>query len=112
MSIGRPAMSSLKPDWIEKQFDNESHEPLQYEILTHTLGVQDLINRVGTDFDLVVIDAEGMDEELINAIDWSQLSNCSLLCCEDPGMVGSSTLKEAGFDLYHQNVNLYFKREI
>ena len=111
LSIGRPAMSSMHEDWLAKQNVIPDEEKKQQRILTHTLSVQQLLEHVGTDFDLVVIDAEGSDEDIINAIDWSQLSNCSVLCCE--GSDGAElTLKEAGFSLYHQNVNHYFKRRI
>ena len=100
----------MHEDWLAKQNVIPDEEKKQQRILTHTLSVQQLLEHVGTDFDLVVIDAEGSDEDIINAIDWSQLSNCSVLCCE--GWHGAElTLREAGFSLYHRNVNHYFKRE-
>ena len=110
LSIGRSAMSSLRADWLATQDAIPNDEKQQQQILTHPVSFQDLLNYVGTDFDLVVIAVEGIDAELIKSIDWTQLSKCQLVCVEDPGD-SPYKLGLAGFELYHRTVmNYYYKK--
>ena len=52
-------------------------------IVINSLGVNQLLDYVGEDFDYVQIDAEGTDVEIINSIDWStRLPNCKLIGIE------------------------------
>ena len=109
LSIGRPAMSSMKKDWLAKQSYIPDEEKNQRSILTHALSVEQLLEHVGKDFDLVVIDAEDMDEEIIHAFDWSQLENCRIVCAEQVGS-GISSLDDAGYKLVKRTeTNQYFK---
>jgi FkbM family methyltransferase len=108
LSIGRSAMSSLQIEWLDKQKVIPKDERQQRQILTHTLSFQQLLDYVGKDFDLVVIDAEGMDAALVGSIDWTQLDNCRMVCVEQIGDSHHS-LKSAGFELFHTPMNLYFK---
>ena len=109
LSIGRSAMSSLQRTWLRRQKQIPIEERQQRQILTHTLSFQQLLDHVGTDFDLVVIDAEGMDAALVGSIDWTQLDNCRMVCVEQIGDSHHS-LKSAGFKLFHTTpMNFYFK---
>jgi|TARA_B100001105_G_C22386650_1_gene442272 FkbM family methyltransferase len=109
LSIGRSAMSSLQRTWLRRQKQIPIEERQQRQILTHTLSFQQLLDHVGTDFDLVVIDAEGMDAELIGSIDWTQLDNCRMVCVEQIGDSHHS-FNHAGFKLVHTTpMNFYFK---
>ena len=109
LSIARSAMSSLQRTWLRRQKQIPIEERQQRQILTHTLSFQQLLDHVGTDFDLVVIDAEGMDAELIGSIDWTQLDNCRMVCVEQIGDSHHS-FNHAGFKLVHTTpMNFYFK---
>ena len=109
LSIGRSAMSSLQRTWLRRQKQIPIEERQQRQILTHTLSFQQLLDYVGTDFDLVVIDAEGIDAELIGSIDWTQLDNCRMVCVEQIGDSHHS-FNHAGFKLVHTTpMNFYFK---
>lgn len=110
LSIARSAMSSLQRTWLRRQRQIPIEERQQQrQILTHTLSFQQLLDHVGTDFDLVVIDAEGMDAELIGSIDWTQLDNCRMVCVEQIGDSHHS-FNHAGFKLVHTTpMNFYFK---
>lgn len=52
-------------------------------IIINSLGVNQLLDYVGEDFDYVQIDAEGSDYEIVTAIDWAtRLPTCKLLGIE------------------------------
>lgn len=52
-------------------------------IIINSLGVNQLLDHVGEDFDYVQIDAEGADYEIVTAIDWAiRLPTCKLLGIE------------------------------
>lgn len=52
-------------------------------IIINSLGVNQLLDYVGEDFDYVQVDAEGADYEIVNAIDWAtRLPTCKLLGIE------------------------------
>jgi len=109
LSIGRPAMSSMKKDWLAEQDLIPDEEKTQRSILTHALSVQQLLEHVGKDFDLVVIDAEDMDEEILDVFDWTQLENCRMVCVESP-RDGFNRLADAGYKLVNSTeTNHYFK---
>jgi len=109
LSIGRPAMSSMKKDWLAKQNFIPDEEKNQRSILTHALSVKQLLEHVGKDFDLVVIDAEDMDEEIVHAFDWTQLENCRMVCVEQIGSATTS-LWLGGYQLVKRTeTNHYFK---
>jgi FkbM family methyltransferase len=109
----RNAMSSLDKDWLELQVERgvcPEDQAVQQEILTHTLSFQQLLNYVGVDFDLVVIDAEGQDSQLLGAIDWNQLHKCTMVCVEDI-YDGAKWLEDVGFNLVlKSNHNYFYKR--
>tara|TARA_Y100000389_G_C17254198_1_gene409674 strand:- start:77 stop:691 length:615 start_codon:yes stop_codon:yes gene_type:complete len=111
----RHAMSSLHNNWLDLQVERgvcPEEKAIHQEILTHTLSFQELLDKVGVDFDLVVIDAEGVDPELLGAIDWTQLSKCRMICVEDIGS-GAKWIEDAGFEFYHKSPSNYFyKRNI
>ena len=86
LSLNSSYLSSMDPDHLENvllmnNFKWDSH-PVKVPILTNAIAFQDFINYVGNDFDLIVIDAEGVDIELATSIDWSQFSNCKLVSLE------------------------------
>jgi FkbM family methyltransferase len=87
LSLNSSFLSSMRPDWLEKllAIDYNKHwdtNPKKVSILTNTISFQDLLDYIGKDFDLVVIDTEGSDAEIIASIDWSQLTNCKIFCFE------------------------------
>jgi hypothetical protein len=68
------ALSTTKKEWA----DNDS-----IPIIINSLGVNQLLDYVGEDFDYVQIDAEGADVEIVNSIDWSKrLPNCKMIGVE------------------------------
>lgn len=106
----RTAMSSLQKEWLDLQVDRNvcpKDEAVQKEILTHTISFQELLDYVGNDFNLVVIDAEGVDSELLRSIDWNQLPQCHMVCVEDLGD-GGRCLEVAGFKFVHKSEHNYY----
>jgi len=79
--------SSLNKKWLDKfvklnhSQDNDDAEHIR-PILTNTIAFADLIDAVGTNFRVIVIDTEGTDEEIVRSTDWSQFSECELVCIE------------------------------
>ena len=68
------ALSTTKKEW-----SNSDSIP----IIINSVGVNQLLDYVGEDFDYVQIDAEGADFEILNTIDWSKrLPNCKLIGVE------------------------------
>jgi len=86
MSINSSFLSSLDPDHLEETLSYFNYEfdknPKKIPILTNTVSFQHLIDHVGKDFDLIVIDAEGIDVELAMSVDWAQFTKCSLISLE------------------------------
>lgn len=110
----RPAMSSIDKNWLRLQVERgvcPEDEAKQQEILTHTLSFQQLLNYVGADFNLVVIDAEGQDSYLLQSIDWNQLHKCTMVCVEDVHD-GAKVLEDVGFTLHHKSKNNYFYKRV
>jgi len=78
-------LSSLDPDHLQTAISYNSSwdsNPKVIPFLTNTLSFQNLINYVGKDFDLIVIDAEGYDVEIAESLDWSQFGKCTLVSLE------------------------------
>ena len=117
--------SSLNLDWqnkmlstnvhnLSKQGDDEKHV---FKIITNTIKFQNLINYVGNNFDVVVIDTEGSDSDIVLSLDWQQLSQCKLLCIEhefaeiEPHLDVISHLYNAGFTFTNQdNAHAVYQR--
>ena len=79
--------SSLDRRWQAKMLDfnpsafNDDRKNI-YKILTNTITMKDLIELVGSDFRVVVLDTEGMDSKIVFSTDWSRFQNCELICIE------------------------------
>jgi FkbM family methyltransferase len=65
------------------------------EIITNSIAISDLFEFIGYNFDYVQIDAEGLDHQLITAMDWAKLVNCKMICIET-GMWSWQHLLEHG----------------
>lgn len=77
--------SSLVETW------GKSHDLHDYtKIYTSTVTVQDIFDCFGYDFNYVQTDVEGYDIQLIESFDWSQLTNCDMICTE----AGPAVLKQ------------------
>ena len=110
----RTAMSSIDENWLRLQVERgvcPEDEAIQQQILTHTLSFQQLLNYVGADFNLVVIDAEGQDSKLLQSIDWNQLHKCTMVCVEDI-YDGARVLENVGFNFVHKSDHNYFYKRV
>ncbi|HAW09650.1 MAG TPA: hypothetical protein DCX12_00985 [Chloroflexi bacterium] len=54
---------------------------------THAVSVADLLACFGTDFDLVVIDAEGLDWEILSAMPLAAMYGTEVIVAENPAAV-------------------------
>jgi fructose 1,6-bisphosphatase len=77
----------MRPDWIEKlrSIDYNKHwdlTPKKLPVTTNAISFQKLINYVGNNFDLIVINAEGSDSEIVASVNWGQFTNCKMICVE------------------------------
>lgn len=52
------------------------------EILTNAVSINNLFNTIGYNFDYIQIDAEGLDNDLVKAMNWSLIPQCKMLCIE------------------------------
>lgn len=87
VSLNSSFLSSMRPEWMHKLLSIEYNKvwdskPEQVSIVTNAISFQELINYTGSEFDLIVIDAEGSDAEIAASIDWSQFSKCQAVCLE------------------------------
>jgi FkbM family methyltransferase len=87
LSLNSSFLSSMRSDWMEKLLSIKYNKhwdqnPRKLSITTNAISFQELLNYVGKDFDLIVIDTEGSDAEIIASIDWKQLTNCKMICFE------------------------------
>lgn len=86
MSINSSFLSSLDPDWLEGALAYFNYEfdknPKKIPILVNTVSFQKLIDYLGNDFDLIVIDTEGFDVEIAASIDWRQFEKCKMISLE------------------------------
>ena len=73
--------SSLNPTWAEINKPVVPN-PVVRKLVTNGVSVQQLFDFIGTEFDIISIDAEGSDEAIIKAIDWSTLPQCKVLIVE------------------------------
>ena len=60
----------------------DPNKPGSREIITNAVSVTNLFKTIGYNFDYIQIDAEGLDIDLVKAMDWSQLTQCKMLCIE------------------------------
>lgn len=102
LSLNSSFLSSIHSDWLENALshnDSWDRNPKKLPILTNTISFINLIAYVGTDFDLIVIDAEGVDVEIAMSIDWSQFTKCTLISLEHgyPEIYPSSKIVEQLF---------------
>lgn len=86
LSLNSSFLSSMHSDWLENVLSYNKNQwdqnPKKVPILTNAISFQELIDYVGNDFDLIVIDTEGVDVEIAMSIDWSQFTKCTLLSLE------------------------------
>jgi FkbM family methyltransferase len=103
LSLNSSFLSSMRPDWMEKLLSIEYNKhwdlnPTQLPITTNAISFQELLDYIGTDFDLVVINAEGSDAAIIASINWKQLTNCKMICFEKEFV----EFQKAGADIIKQ----------
>ena len=75
LSLNSSFLSSMDSDWLETVLSYNNNQwdknPKKVPILTNAISFQELINYIGIDFDLIVIDTEGFDVEIAMSVDWS-----------------------------------------
>ena len=83
-------------------------------ILINSLGVNQLLDYVGEDFDYVQVDAEGADHEIITAIDWAtRLPMCKLIGVELGIGLWRHLWEQGNYMMTSVTTdNTYFRREI
>jgi FkbM family methyltransferase len=87
LSLKSSYNSSLDFGWLHDMLkrhhskDGDDHDHV-YPIMVNSLSFKDLINQVGNNFDIVVIDTEGYDTEIAMSVDWDQFTKCKLICVE------------------------------
>jgi len=105
LSLNSSFLSSMHSDWLETALSYNNNQwdqnPKKVSILTNAISFQELINYIGKDFDLIVIDTEGFDVEIAMSVDWSQFTKCTLISLEHgfPEVYPSSDIIE---QLYNQ----------
>ncbi len=106
ISIDDSTFSSLDPTWLKNHGMST-----QCKIITNTIKFQDLLITIGTDFDLIVIDVEGIDIELCQSINWNQFNKCKMLSLEAGPAVIKQVYQEGNFILTHQtSTNSFYKK--
>ena len=105
--------SSLDLEWMNKQpFVTTRQYP--FGLNTHSIGFDQLIQYIGSDFDFISIDIEGSDNEVIASVDWNIFTNLKLICAEHPSYDSSVHLAKAGFIAtgVTKNSNVFFVKKI
>lgn len=86
--------SSLREDWRDINRDTVP-DPVIRTIVTNTIAVNQLFDRIGYDIDIISIDTEGSDMMLIENIPWAGLTQCKVVMFETgyTGFVSDSARK-------------------
>jgi FkbM family methyltransferase len=81
------------------------------EIIVNSIAINDLFEFIGYNFDYVQVDVEGLDHQLITAMDWNKLANCKMICIET-GMKDWQHLLEHGEYILTDNLgaNTIYRR--
>ena len=97
------ALSSIKRDQVSN---------LYRTVLTHTVTMDQLLDRIGDDFDYVQFDIEGLDADVIESIDWSRrFLNCKLIGVEGELSIWQQLWEQGRFVISHVTEhNVYFKK--
>lgn len=77
----------------------------------NTLYIMDFFDRVGTDFDMLSLDVEGINYDILMAMPYDLLNSLKLICIEYDNKMQEITdyLKGFGFKVVHRNgENLIF----
>lgn len=121
LAINGDNMSSIDPNWLERQVVLDSaRQNCSYrnpvgtrKIIVNALNFSDLINRVGSNFDLILTDIEGMDIDLITSIDWSMFSKTKLIVTEADLSVAKHLYTSGGFlPLCATDLNSFYYKEL
>lgn len=81
------------------------------KLITNSMTLTQLLDLVGYDFDYVQTDVEGLDIEIIQTLDWSQLSQCKMICTEAGPAVLKQLCQQAGFMITDQTpTNSIYKK--
>ena len=99
-------MSSTKSEWLDNQFIPEHNKITNMatrnpsgirQVITNAMSFLDLINIVGSDFDLIVTDMEGADAATIQSINWEQFTKTKLIVTEAGASVAKHLYTSGGF---------------
>lgn len=93
LCLDEPWFSSAISGWAE----THATEAKTQHLISSAISFNDLLNKVGKDFDYVQIDTEGMDIELISSIDWTQMNSCKMICTEAGPAVFKQLYKQGKF---------------
>lgn len=81
------------------------------KLYINTLNIMDFFERVGTDFQMMSLDVEGINYDLLMAMPYDLLNSLQLICIEYDNKMQEITdyLKEFSFKIVHRNgENLIF----
>jgi len=103
LSYNSSFLSSMDPTHLTEAVSYNSewdNDPKIIPLLTNAISFQNLIDYVGNDFDLIVIDAEGYDIEIAQSVDWSQFKKCTMVSLEHgyPEVYSSDDIVEQLFN--------------
>ena len=103
------AVSTLSDKHLEKW----AHHGEWRKFYINTLNVMDFFERVGTDYDFLILDVEGINYELLMAMPYDLLNRLKLICIEYDSHMQAVTdyLNDFGFKVIHRNgENLIFAK--
>jgi hypothetical protein len=75
-------------------------DPNIRKIIINAISTQELLTLVGTDFDIVSIDAEGSDDRIVTSIDWQQFDRCRILLIEGNLHLRNQLENQGNFKVY------------
>jgi FkbM family methyltransferase len=108
--------SGLTPFYVSPTVGLSSVCPLpeidSREIIINSIAISDLFEFIGYNFDYVQVDVEGLDHQLITAMDWNKLANCKMICIET-GLKSWQHLLEHGEYVLTDNLgaNTIYRRQ-
>ena len=91
--------SSLDQSWHERMKEHVPESNIR-KIITNAISTQELLTLVGTDFDIVSIDAEGSDDRIVTSIDWQQFDRCRILLIEGNLHLRNQLEEQGNFKVY------------
>jgi len=97
--INNTCTSSFDPVFVLENPGNKS-SPIVRKIIVNTIGANELIDYVGTDIDLINIDAEMSDSEIVIHLPWKKLNRCRMVIVEEINNAAKKILADNNFVIH------------